>query len=251
MKVKSSVAITHTGKVRLQNEDAVSTQKGAYIVCDGMGGHNCGEVASRLAIDTITLSLNKGFILENAIANAHKKILEQAQENSNQSGMGTTVVAAQLYNKGFKVAWCGDSRALIFINDRLKQISSDHSLVQEMVFSKILSPEEAENHPYKNIITRSLGMEEGALEVDSLLIYPKASGIILLISDGVSDFIPASQLQCLLQKNKNIKNISDKLSEDILSTDASDNFSFIIIQFTVSWYSRLINRLLRLKYPRL
>ena len=159
-------------------------------------------------------------------------ILKKAEEDKDIQGMGTTIVSAQKYSDGFKVSWVGDSRAYLF-NGTLNQLTTDHSFVQDLVHQNIIAPEDAGNHKYSHIITRSLGMEEGPCEVDSLIIYPDIPGCLILLSDGISDFLSTETLEILLNKGKTITEMSENIYEEIFKTEATDNFSYIIIEFSI------------------
>ena len=239
-----SLASSHNGKVREHNEDAVyaDDQRGLWIVADGMGGHASGEVASQLTVDTIATAIANKKTLQEAIIMSHQAILSQAQENPNQKGMGTTVVAAQRFKTGFKIAWVGDSR-INLITDRLQQLSIDHSFVQDMVSREILTAEEAQNHPQKNLLVRSLGMEERRFKVDELMIFPKSSGILLLVSDGVSDYLQEQELQTIFKQTETLaKNMAD-IEQAVLNTEAADNFSVVAIEFKLDKREKWQNKL--------
>ena len=238
-----SISISQTGKVRDHNEDSlyIDDKLGLWLIADGMGGHACGEVASDLAIKTITEE-TKQKPLNLAIKKAHHHILEQGQKKTKQKGMGTTIVAAQAIKTGFKIAWVGDSRAYLFAAE-LEQITIDHTFVQDLVRREVLTQEEAANHPQRNLIVRSLGMEQGTFYVEEITIKPKMSGYLLLCSDGVTDYLADDQLHALFKQSLSLKDMATQLAAAVLETDAGDNFSFVIIDFKLKWPTKWFNKL--------
>ena len=163
---------TDVGMVRASNQDSYAIGElpgGAWaVVCDGMGGHVGGNVASKLAADRISACIVDNFrremsvssiknVLESAIVSANADIFDKAQKESELFGMGTTAVVAVCLNNRCVIAHVGDSRGYYVADGKITQVTKDHSLVQEMVDAGIITPEEAKNHPRKNIITRALG----------------------------------------------------------------------------------------------
>lgn len=244
MQIIHTIAVSQVGKVREHNEDALffNESAGLWLVADGMGGHASGEVASELAIKTVSSCLQTGENIKLAIESAHKEILHQGQLNPEQKGMGTTIVAAQLKQYGFNIGWVGDSRAYCY-DKKLTQLTTDHTFVQDMVYREVFTPEEAEIHVQRNLINRSLGMENGLLKVDACIFKPKKSGYLLLCSDGVSDYANRETLQSVFKQHSDIKNLADAITTQVLSTEAGDNFSFILVEFTVSLLRKWRNRL--------
>ena len=237
-----SVALSHVGKVRKHNEDAIhiDDEGGLWLVADGMGGHASGEVASNIAISSIPKKIEEKMSLTDAIACAHQNILLQGQENSEQTGMGTTIVAAKLTTNGFYIAWIGDSR-IYCIDRKVIQLTVDHTFVQDMVYREILTPEEAQKHQNSNLINRSLGMENGRFKVDSKRVLPVRDGYLLLCSDGVSDYLSITELSNMVDKRKSLQSIADVIETAILSSEAGDNFSFVIVKYQLSFWVKLIN----------
>ena len=237
-----SIAVSQVGKVREHNEDSlhVDDTNGLWLVADGMGGHASGEVASDIAVTVIPDKIKAKGTLSEAITFAHQTILLQGQQHPEQKGMGTTIVAAQSLTNGFNIAWVGDSRIYCFDN-KLKQLTIDHTFVQDMIYREVLTPEEAENHPNSNLINRCMGMENKRFSVDSKKILPKHDGYLLLCSDGVSDYVSASELALIFKKNKSLQNIASSLENAVLNSDAADNFSFIILKYKASFLLKLLN----------
>ncbi len=215
--------LTDTGMVRDHNEDSflVSQTESFVVVADGMGGHQSGEVASRMAINEIsayydeTLHQTDPIELANwpvgrrkpksreerrliaALVRANRVINKAAGENPKYSGMGTTCVAAYFVQEGVIIAHVGDSRCYRFRKGVLEQMTEDHSLANEYIRSKILKPEDLPSFPYKNVITRAVGLQE-SVEVETHF-YPHEPGdIYLLCSDGLSDPVKVPQMTEIL-----------------------------------------------------
>ncbi len=224
-------ASTDVGNVRDHNEDChlAKPSLGLWLVADGMGGHACGEVASDIVVRAIGDAIANGAELTDAIQQAHKAILDSAAKGIGKLGMGSTVVAIQVHEHHYKVAWVGDSRAYLW-NGKLKQISKDHSLVQMLVDTGNLSEKEAMTHPQKNIIYQHMG----AKDVDEVNIgvvegeWCKNEKIILC-SDGLSDEIPKDEIASVLTELGDDQEIAEKLISNVLKTKANDNITVVVI----------------------
>ena len=188
----SGAAATDVGRVRQINEDRYLVADGLYAVADGVGGHQAGEVAAQTSVealaDNFTERTTDGLV--EAIREASRAVWRLAQENSERRGMGTTLtVLALVEQEGeelLAVANVGDSRAYLFQRGDLVQVTEDHSLVEELVREGQLTPEEAQVHPQRSIITRALGME-AEIEVDAWTLTPYAGDRIVLCSDGLTN----------------------------------------------------------------
>jgi serine/threonine protein phosphatase PrpC len=206
---------TDVGRKRGHNEDYVDAfsppdpakhrQKGElFIVADGMGGHQAGEVASKSAVETISREYyadpDTDIIgsLTRAIQKANASIYHQAQEAISRVGMGTTVVAAITRGQELYLANVGDSRAYLMRNDKVKQVTRDHSFVQEQIQAGILTREEARTHPQRNVITRALGAKPD-VEVDTYQGRLEPGDTILLCTDGLSEYVQEQDLETALQ----------------------------------------------------
>ncbi|MFQ5510284.1 MAG: Stp1/IreP family PP2C-type Ser/Thr phosphatase [Candidatus Krumholzibacteriia bacterium] len=214
-----SFELTDDGKVRQNNEDAVGkcepngetaqAEKGSlYVVADGMGGHRGGEIASKLAVDTIISwyyasesddaieALRQSFIKANDVI--HRKSIADVE----LFGMGTTCTTMVLKQGDAFFAHVGDSRAYVLRGGKLKQVTEDHSLVGEMVRSGILSDEDAQNHPKRNVITRSLGTQEELATDFPSSPYKTADGdVFLLCSDGLTTMVTDDEVEAILKAN--------------------------------------------------
>ena len=233
-------SITDIGQKRKINQDYVfSSEKSVgnlpnlFIVADGMGGHKAGEYASKCTVETICDEVKRSFeknptiILRKAIEKANENIRKQAQEDTNLEGMGTTVVAATLMGKYLQIANVGDSR-LYVINDTIKQITRDHSLVEEMVRMGGIDRESARNHPDKNIITRAVGVSE-EVEGDFFTVELTAEDTILLCSDGLTNMLTDEEILMIMSGQRDIVEQAGKLVEAANEKGGKDNISVVLV----------------------
>lgn len=234
-------SITDIGKKRKLNQDYVFTSEipvGAltnlFIVADGMGGHNAGDYASKHTIKTIVEEIEKSKdtstvqILEKAIQSANRHIRTKSQENEGLSGMGTTVVAATITEDKLCVANVGDSR-LYVINQEIRQITVDHSLVEEMVRMGGIKREQARSHPDKNIITRAIGAEDD-LEIDFFQVKLEKGDFILMCSDGLTNMIEDEEIRMILQGQRDIVEKAEALVAAANNNGGKDNIAVILIE---------------------
>lgn len=231
MPVVDYAALTDVGVEREHNEDyiAVNEQLGLFLVADGMGGHASGEVASRIAAQTIEQRMLAGAPMVQAIMQAHEAIIEGVRSGEGSRGMGTTVVALQLEGDAYQLAWVGDSRAYLW-DGKLKQISKDHSLVQMLLDSGHINEAEARDHPRKNIIYQNLGAEEQDAPQVSLLQGQLHKGEkILLCSDGLSDELDDRQISEVLASEQDNDRLAEALVAAANRQGGSDNISVIVV----------------------
>ncbi|WP_269620222.1 Stp1/IreP family PP2C-type Ser/Thr phosphatase [Zhongshania sp. BJYM1] len=240
--------ISDIGQVRSHNEDAihVAVDQGYVLVADGMGGHNAGEVASALAIEGFTQFLaadqdnddtvtemsefsHQTLALRDAIYAANTAIFDNAQRNSARQGMGTTLVSASFHGSRIAVAHVGDSRLYRFREGFLDQLTTDHTLVQEMVDRNEYSQEEARNSRNKNVITRALGLAD-IVEVDLLEDLLRAGDYYLLCSDGLTGMVSDEQIADVLatcQANPEVA--ANQLLKMANNSGGNDNISIIVV----------------------
>ncbi len=234
------------GCVRELNEDCFCIKvfddkknHGFFILADGMGGHNAGEVASQTAVKVIAEQLKAledtseaeiPSILRGAIADANECVYKMSIENEGQSGMGTTVVAVVLWDKTAYIANIGDSRAYITDQNEIRQITSDHSVVEELIKSGTITKEEARRHPQKNIITRAVGTDA---EVDADLFECEFGGdnCILLCSDGLSSMLDDDEIYQIIRTEKNCEDTVCKLIDAAKQRGGLDNITAVCIRF--------------------
>lgn len=232
----ASTEITHAGSVREINEDSILSKanSGLWMVADGMGGYEAGDVASKMlveAIDEITLvdSITSNIeTLERAVLDVNQKIIDHSNLVFEGRVFGSTIVLVYLHeNLGF-VFWAGDSRLYRLRDKELTKITRDHSQLQEMIDSNLLLPEEIENYPDNNVITRAVGAEE-SLMLDFLTFEIETDDKFLLCSDGLYNSVNDNQVQLILN-NGSIHLNSKQLIDTALENGASDNVSFVLIQ---------------------
>ncbi|MGG6310080.1 Stp1/IreP family PP2C-type Ser/Thr phosphatase [Paenibacillus macerans] len=240
-----TVYVSDVGRVRSVNEDCtwVARLEQGYtlgIVADGMGGHQAGEIASRLAVDTITHDLEAlpaglpatacGEELKKAILHANEVVFRKASEHTEYHSMGTTVVAAILADREGMIAHIGDSRAYKFHQGELVQLTDDHSLVNELLKNKQISEEEANVHPHRNVVTRALGTDE-RVEVDMNQVTLEPGDMLLLCSDGLSNYVKPEQMTLTLGADDlNLNDRADRLLQLALRAGGDDNISVALLE---------------------
>ena len=235
---------TDVGLKRNSNQDFVyaSDQKvgrlpSLLIVADGMGGHAAGDLASRVCVETAVSSIEGSGqtetipILAEAVQKANRAVLKKAAEKSEYAGMGTTIVAAVIDGNTLYVANVGDSRLYLIDDDRIDQITLDHSLVAEMVRSGRISPEQMKNHPEKNIITRAVGGEEN-VEVDFFDVGLHKGDVVLLCSDGLTNMVEDEQIFRIVRREKTLRDAGQKLISAANSAGGRDNISVVLARLT-------------------
>jgi protein phosphatase len=239
MKVFSA---TDVGKIRSINQDYIFTSQdpvgnlpNLFVVADGMGGHNAGDFASHYGVSVMveTIRRDTNFnpvkIIRNGITAANREVLRSAIENPAMAGMGTTMVAASVVGEYLYVANVGDSR-LYLIDENIKQISQDHSLIAEMVRLGELSPEEAKNHPDRNIITRAVGTEEN-VEIDFFDLKLEHGQWFLMCSDGLTNMVPDSEiLRIIGESSERGEDPSAALVALANANGGKDNIAVIAVQ---------------------
>ncbi|AZK46993.1 Stp1/IreP family PP2C-type Ser/Thr phosphatase [Paenibacillus lentus] len=239
------VYVSDVGRVRPVNEDSarVSRLEQGYtlgIVADGMGGHQAGDTASQLAVETIIQdidSLAPGLSLQacaealkNAILHANEVIFRKASEHDEYHNMGTTVVAVLLSGQEGVVGHIGDSRAYQYRQEDLTLLTEDHSLVNELVKSKQISEEEASVHPRRNVLTRALGTDS-KVEVDLDHIILESGDILLLCSDGLSNYVSTEQMTLTLGLNDlSLEDRANRLLQLALDAGGDDNITVALLE---------------------
>ncbi|PTQ70111.1 Stp1/IreP family PP2C-type Ser/Thr phosphatase [Pseudomonas sp. GV071] len=228
-------ALSVSGQVRTHNEDAVlcCPALNLWAVADGMGGHQRGEVASALALDTLLEAVHQGELLEHAVHSANAAIIEAGEQDPDSAGMGTTLVAVRFTNAQFELAWVGDSRAYRVSGQGIEQVSRDHSLVQELIDAGELSPDEARNHPRRNVVTRCLGQPELSLEVSVVSGTLAPGELLLLCSDGLSGEVRDEQIQQRCASAATLDELVEQLIASANEAGGRDNISCIVIGLAV------------------
>jgi protein phosphatase len=245
------VELTDTGRVRDHNEDSIGAihEIGLWVVADGMGGYNAGEVASGIAVKTILdlvreacqredrgdVESDLGFmrqtiVLRDAVLRANKIINQTAQSQPQCEGMGTTLVACLFYDNRLSIAHVGDSRLYRMRNNRFEQITMDHSLLQELVDRGFYSPEEAQRSTNRNYVTRALGVE-GNVEVEIQEVDVEKGDYYLLCSDGLPDMVEDEDIHLTISTfDSNIDTIGEQLVRLTNDNGGRDNVSVILVR---------------------
>ncbi len=229
-RIDGIIALTDKGCVRPSNQDAVIVAPGIAGVADGMGGHRGGEVASSSARDLLI-----GFLdgktpdeesLKTAVENVNQRLFIQQAQDESLSGMGTTLTTLWEAEDKLFIAHVGDSRAYRLRDDKLEQITRDHSMVEELVRQGMLTPEQAACHPMRNVITRAVGTEAG-IEVDMIVEERHPGDMWLLCSDGLHGMVSDARMQALLTENQPDK-AAEMLMEAAKEAGGRDNISLVI-----------------------
>ena len=238
-----SYATTDIGRKRQLNQDfiylsevPVGNLPNVFIVADGMGGHNAGDYASRLAVETIverssgSLETNPLRVLDEAVQSANGLVRQRAQEAPELQGMGTTVVAAVIDGRELYVANVGDSRLYIVNSGEIRQITKDHSWVEEMVRRGGIGKAEARNHPDKNIITRAVGAEE-TVRIDFFQVLLQEGDVILMCTDGLTNMLEDEEIRMTLDGARDIVEKAQGLVRAANERGGRDNISVVLIEF--------------------
>ncbi len=237
-----TASLSDKGKRRQLNQDVVYSSElpvgnlpNLFMIADGMGGHKAGDYASRYAVDTIcreaeqSAERNPERILQSAINKANTGIFELSNENRDLEGMGTTVVVATIYGNCLKVGNVGDSRLYIVNGKNIRQITTDHSLVEEMIKMGGLDRESARTHPNKNIITRAVGVTYAVL-ADFYEVELQKGDIILLCSDGLSNMLEDEEIRMIVNAQRDIMEKAEALVRVANLNGGRDNISLILIE---------------------
>ncbi len=234
MNAVEAAAATHAGRTRRTNEDSYLRTAGLWVVADGMGGAQAGEVASRLAIETFRDGLDRapdvGARLRRTIERANGRIHAVALRDPSRAGMGTTVTAAVLENDRLHVGHVGDSRAYLLRNGALVRITQDHSLVEELVRAGALAPADAANHPQRSVITRALGTEADVV-VDVYGIDIEAGDTLLLASDGLTTMVDDEQIARLVTADRPLADRAWTLIDAANEGGGEDNITVVLVRF--------------------
>ena len=234
-------SITDVGMVRQVNQDYVFTTgkplgilQNLFVVADGMGGHQAGDYASKCTVEVMIKEIAKSEgedierVLVKAIKAANREIIKEASGDEHLKGMGTTVVAATVKEQMLYFANVGDSR-LYLINDKIRQLSKDHSLVEEMVRLGGIKAEEARNHPDKNIITRAIGVKED-VEPDIYEYRLKKGDMILMCTDGLSNMVEDEDMFNIVKGSRDVVEAVQMLIEKANSNGGRDNIGVIVAE---------------------
>ncbi len=255
---------TDIGVVRKNNEDnfGYDIRAGIFVVCDGMGGQAAGEVASKIAVDTVlgyfcqdekgrhSEVLGRGFAevseranaLANAIQLANKAIREASAQETGSTGMGCTIVAVRVEGNLFSVAHVGDSRIYLIRRGAIQQLTTDHSLVMEQVRRGMITLEEAEHFEMQNVIVRALGSED-SVEPDLADLSLEEGDTLLLCSDGLSRYVKDAAMLDVINRVESLDGACDELIEAAKSGSSDDNITCLLIRAVEqTWSGRIFGR---------
>lgn len=227
-------ALTDMGLRRQNNEDCLLARPdlGLYAVADGMGGHAAGEVASAICTDALATCIASGGSLSQALNAAHTAVLDAVAAGRGGRGMGSTLVALHQCGAIARIAWVGDSRAYRFTrsNRRLQQLTKDHSYVQLLCDTGVITPAEVATHPERNVITQCLGSPElQRVEVGERNLTWQADDWLILCSDGLSDPLSHSAMETLLAGADSVESAAEQLLKAALNAGGGDNISVIVL----------------------
>jgi len=226
--------LTHPGLRRELNEDTYhgDGELGLWLVADGMGGHEYGEVASALAREVIVREVHRGTPLAQAVRIADEEIIAASRRRSDALPMGTTVVAARVSGDRFEVAWVGDSRVYLWRDGKLVQLSQDHSYVHELIERGEISVEQARTHPQRNVVTQALGVTQPQdLNVETMSGDFGVGMQLLLCSDGLTEEVPDAQIaEILARQDGSAQEAVDELVSAALDNGGSDNVTAILVR---------------------
>lgn len=240
-----SGAVSDIGKAREKNQDAYYASNDLslplYMVADGMGGHNAGEIASTMAMNIIKKNFfeNKEQltdketifgIIKKSIEEANTKIYLKSLENENCKGMGTTITLAYIFKNEIFIGHVGDSRAYLIRNGNIIQITEDHSFVNELVKIGSITKEEAINHPKKHMITRAVG-SSSVIEMDLIVRSYEENDILLLCSDGLSNMLKEFEISQVFDTEKDIQKACETLAQMANQKGGHDNITVVAIKF--------------------
>jgi protein phosphatase len=221
--------ITNTGRVRRNNEDSYIVEPPLFVLADGMGGAQAGEVASRLTIEAFAPFPATGGPedrLRGAISEANRRVVERGRNDPKTAGMGSTVTAALVDGEFVAFGHVGDSRAYLLRRGRFDQISRDHSLVGELVRQGRITVEEAGSHPQRSVITRALGATD-EVDVDTWRIEAEDGDLYLLCSDGLTDMIDDATIAATVKQDLPLEAILDQLVKQALDAGGDDNVTVV------------------------
>ncbi len=237
------VAKTDKGNVRDSNQDAYAVGEFSdevvwSVVCDGMGGAAGGNIASALAVKVISDKINASYrnqmrdssiknMLDSALTAANIEVFDFAEAQPDLRGMGTTVVCAIVRDNQAYIVHAGDSRAYVINNGNIRQITTDHSMVQDLLLRGKITSEEAEHHPNKNIITRAVGVNK-AIEIDFEQIDLEDDDTLLICTDGLSNYVSNDEMLELMSDGKHYA-FADRLVKKANENGGGDNITVVVI----------------------
>lgn len=233
LRAAETTVATDVGRQRRDNEDSSYANGSVFVVADGMGGAQSGEVASKIVVDAFSSGLPEAGTAEERLAvvvqRANREIHERSRSEAANAGMGTTVTAACLDGDAVAIAHVGDSRAYLLRDGELRRLTEDHSLVEELLRGGRLTEEEAAEHPQRSVITRALGIEP-IVEIDTWT-YPLRPGdVVLLCSDGLTSMISEQQLQGVIVAAPTLNEAAQRLIDAANEAGGRDNITVVLFR---------------------
>ncbi len=238
-------ALSDIGMKRNKNQDAyyISDRDDMqlYIVADGMGGHRCGEIASSMALETVKENFLKSTgkihrkadaikLIKESVEKANINIYLESKKIEDCQGMGTTLTMAYIYKNKILIGHVGDTRAYLIKDGDIRQVTEDHSYINELIKNGSISPEEAKTHPKKNMITRAVG-STSSIEVDIIQEKYKSGDILLLCSDGLFDMLDEDEISAVFKREKSMQIACEVLTNMANKKGGLDNITSIAIKF--------------------
>ncbi len=231
IRAAESIYKTDTGRQRRDNEDSAFARAPVFVVADGMGGAQAGEVASKIAIEAFEAGLGGSGSPEERLAvrarEANRQIYDRSRTELGREGMGTTLTAAYLDDGSVAIAHVGDSRAYLFRDGELTRLTQDHSLVDELVRRGKLTEEQAAEHPQRSIITRALGPEP-EVEVDTYTFSVRRGDVLLLCSDGLTSMVSEERIGQVLAASESLDEAADRLIQEANDAGGRDNITVVL-----------------------
>lgn len=233
LRVAEQYATTDTGRQRRANEDSLLARSPLFVVADGMGGAQAGEVASKIAVEVFEPGLGDSAEPEADLATralaANARIHELSHSSAEHAGMGTTLTAVYVAPAEVAIAHVGDSRAYRLREGELSRLTDDHSLVDELLRQGKITPEEAVDHPQRSVITRALGPEP-AVEIDTRSYAARAGDVYLLCSDGLTTMLPERRLSEILRANPRLRDAGEALVASANEAGGRDNITVVLFR---------------------
>jgi PPM family protein phosphatase len=234
LRIGEVVQLTDTGRQREANEDSYFSRAPLFAVADGMGGAQAGEVASRMAVEAFDRIEAEGDaapeeLLRRTAQAANSEIFDLAQGDTSRSGMGTTLTAALVHGSEISFGHVGDSRAYVFREGKLKQITNDHSLVEELRRQGKLTRDQAAEHPQRSVITRALGPEP-QVQVDTMTFSARAGDVFLLCSDGLTTMLTDEDVATILAGDDNLQMVGRRLIRAANDRGGRDNITVVLFR---------------------
>ncbi len=231
MKVVAAAA-TDIGQVREGNEDSFLNDEPLFAVADGMGGHRGGEVASKLALETLEVLFRhgRGGTLAEQVKQANRAVFERSMLDRTVAGMGTTLTAALVEGSSVRLAHVGDSRAYLFREGEMRQLTEDHTLVRRMVVEGEITEEEANVHPHRSVLTRALGVDVD-VAVDEGVIDVTGGDRLLLCTDGLTAMLTETQIREILSAAAAPDDAAKRLVRAANRAGGVDNITVVVLDF--------------------